>query len=150
MPDDNANTHDLPQPNPDLKTLDRLVGEWKVSGGATGTVRFEWMEGGFFLLQHVDLEQDGLKIKGIEYIGHLRSFDGEPSEEIWSRYYDSMGSTFDYVYQMDGDTLTIWAGKKDSPAYYKGKFSADGNSCTGDWVYPGGGGYNSTMTRINK
>ena len=43
--------------------------------------------------------------------------------------------------------LTIWAGEKDSPAYYKGRFSADGNTATGAWVYPGGG-YESTMTRV--
>jgi hypothetical protein len=52
------------------------------------------------------------------------------------------------VYELDGDTLTIWAGERGSPAYYKGTFSADGNSCAGAWVYPGGGGYESTMTRV--
>ncbi|MEU4508130.1 hypothetical protein AB0G05_01420 [Nonomuraea wenchangensis] len=34
------------------------------------------------------------------------------------------------------------------PAYYEGTFSADGATVTGEWVYPGGGGYASTMTRI--
>jgi hypothetical protein len=53
----------------------------------------------------------------------------------------------DYVYELDGDTLTIWGGEKGSPAYYRGTFSEDGNSATGAWVYPGGG-YESTMTRI--
>ncbi len=35
-----------------------------------------------------------------------------------------------------------------APAYYKGKFSDDGNTATGAWVYPGGGGYESIMTRV--
>ena len=48
---------------------DRLVGTWEVSGGARGKVTFEWMEGGFFLIQRVDLEQHGQRIKGIEIIG---------------------------------------------------------------------------------
>jgi hypothetical protein len=39
-----------PQPNTDLKTLDKLVGTWTVSGEAEGTVTYEWTEGGFFLL----------------------------------------------------------------------------------------------------
>jgi len=39
----------------ELQALDRLVGTWTVSGGAEGTVRYEWMDGGYFLLQHVDL-----------------------------------------------------------------------------------------------
>jgi len=139
-----------PMPNPDLKHLDRLVGMWEVSGGAQGTVTYEWMEGGFFLLQRVNLEQFGMTIKGIEIIGHKRPFGAEPGEEIKSRYYDSMGNTLDYVYELDGDTLTIWGGAKGSPAYYKGVFNNNGNTCSGDWVYPGGGGYTSNMTRVSK
>ena len=30
----------------------------------------------------------------------------------------------------------------------EGKFNAAGTKATGDWVYPGGGGYSSTMTRV--
>jgi hypothetical protein len=139
-----------PTPDPDLKRLDKLVGTWTVSGGAHGKVTYEWMEGGFFLMQHVDLEQDGQKIKGMEIIGHLRPFGAAPSDEIRSRYYDTMGNTLDYVYEIDGNTLTIWAGEKGSPAYYTGTFSDDGHTCTGNWVYPGGGGYESTMTRVQR
>jgi hypothetical protein len=135
------------EPAADLKSLDALVGEWKISGGSEGTVTYEWMEGGFFLIQRVDLGQLGQRIKGIEIIGHEQQFGAEPSQEIKSRFYDSMGNTLDYVYELEGDTLTIWAGEKGSPAYFRGTFSADGNTMEGDWVYPGGGGYSSTMTR---
>jgi hypothetical protein len=131
-------------PNPDLKTLNRLVGTWQVSGGAEGTTRYEWMEGGFFLIQHVDLGGE----KGIEIIGHEQKYGQDPSPEIKSRYYGAQGSTFDYVYEIQGDTLMIWFGDRGSPAYYKGTFSADGNTLTGEWVYPGGGGYQSVSTRI--
>ena len=148
MADDNTNVQQPPEPDPDLKSLDRLVGSWEISGGAQGKTTYEWMEGGFFLIQHVDLEQYGQKIKGIEIIGHERQFGAEPSEDIKSRFYDNMGNTLDYVYELDGATLTIWAGEKDSPAYYKGKFSDDGNTMTGAWVYPGGGGYDSIATRV--
>jgi hypothetical protein len=138
-----------PQPSVATKALDRLVGTWAIAGGAQGKTTYEWMEGGFFLIQHVDLEQYGQRIKGIEIIGHERPFGAEPSEDIKSRFYDNMGNTLDYVYELDGDTLTIWAGEKGSPAYYKGKFTEDGNTMTGSWVYPGGGGYDSTATRVN-
>jgi hypothetical protein len=141
-------TQPAPTPNPDLEGLNKLVGTWNVSGGAQGQVTYEWMEGGFFLIQHVDLEQDGERHKGIEIIGHLRPFGAPPSEDIKSRYYDSLGDTLDYVYEVEGDTLTIWGGERGSPAYYKGRFSGDGNSCAGAWVYPGGGGYESKMTRV--
>jgi hypothetical protein len=135
-------------PNPDLKSLDKLVGTWKQSGGIDGIVTYEWMEGGFFLIQHVDLVHDGRTIKGMEMIGHLQPFGEQPSADIKSRYYGSDGSTFDYVYEMDGDTLTIWGGEKGSPAYYQGTLSKDGNTLTGAWVYPGGGGYQSTATKV--
>jgi hypothetical protein len=136
-----------PEPNPDLKSLDRLVGTWEMSGGVQGRVTFEWMEGGFFLIQRVDLEHDGRRIKGIEIIGHERPFGAEPSEEIKSRFYSNTGDTLDYVYELVGDALTIWAGEKGSPAYARGTFSEDGNTGSGEWVYPGGG-YRFTMTRV--
>ena len=151
---DNSYIQEEPQPNPDLKSLEPLVGTWKVfdpgnAQGVHGTVTYEWMEGGFFLIQRVDMENDGRKIKGIEIIGHEQQFGMEPSEEIKSRFYDTVGNTLDYAYEMEGDTLTIWGGEKGSPAYYRGTFSKDGNTVTGAWVYPGGGGYESTMTRVN-
>lgn len=149
MSDNSTDTEQqTPKPNHDLKSLGRLVGTWKVSGGAAGTVSFEWMEGGFFLVQHVDLEQYGQQVKGLEVIGHLQPFGEAPSEDIKSRFYDSMSNTLDYTYELNGDTLMIWGGEKGSPAYYKGTFSEDGNVCSGSWVYPGGGGYESTMTKM--
>jgi hypothetical protein len=138
-----------PQPNPDLKNLQRLVGTWEMSGDVRGTVDYEWMEGGFFLIQRVDLEQYGQKIKGIEIIGHQKPFGSEPSEDIKSRFYSNTGDTLDYVYELEGDTLTIWDGERGSPAYYRGTFSDDGDTLSGAWHYPGGGGYEATSTRVS-
>jgi hypothetical protein len=135
-------------PNPDLKPLDRLIGTWKQAGELDGEIRYEWAEGGFFLLQHVDFTHGENKIKGIEIIGHEQNFGAEPSTEIKSRFYSFLdGMTIDYVYEMEGDTLTIWGGEKGSPAYYKGTFSEDGNTLKGGWVYPGGG-YDAVSTRV--
>lgn len=141
-------TPETPKPNSDLKNFERLVGTWKVSGGLQGTQTFEWAEGGFFLIQHFDFDHDGRKVKGIEIIGHEHKFGDAPSAEIKTRAYSFMdGMTLDYVYEMDGDTLTIWGGEKNSPAYFKGEFSEDGNRLTGGWVYPGGG-YQATAIRV--
>ena len=134
-------------PSEQMRALDRLVGTWQVTGGAPGTVRYSWMDGGHFLLQHVELEQSGQRVLGLEVIGHLHPFGEEVSEEIHSRFYDDGGHTFDYVYELDGDTLRIWAGEKGSPAFFEGRFIEDGRVMSGAWVYPGGGGYASTMTR---
>lgn len=137
-----------PKPNPDLRNLEKLIGTWRVSGGAQGTVTFEWMEGGFFLIQHVDLDHDGHKIKGIEIIGHEQKFGEEPGAEIKTRFYSFLdGMTLDYVYEMDGDTLTIWMGERNSPGQMTGKFSEDANSYSAEWVYPGGG-YTATGVKI--
>lgn len=134
-------------PSEAVAALDRLVGTWTVTGGAEGTVRYEWMEGSYFLLQHVDLVQFGQPVRGLEVIGQLHPF-GEPvGTDVMSRYYDSLGNTFDYVYEITGDTLMIWGGAKGSPAYFQGTFDAADTAVVGEWVYPGGGGYASTMTR---
>ena len=138
------------QPSPALKRLDKLAGTWNVSGEVQGQITFEWMEGGFFLMQHIDLDHAGHKIKGLEIIGHERTYGAaEPSRDIKSRVYDSEGNTWDYVYELEGDTLTIWAGEKGSPAYFRGKFSDDGNAFSGDWVWPGGG-YHASSVRVKK
>ena len=134
------------QPNPDLKALDRLVGTWELSGDTSGTVAYEWMKGKFFLIQHVDMQLFEHAVKSLEVIGHLQPFGEEPGIDIRSRAYDNSGNTLDYVYEMEGDTLTIWGGEKDSSSYFKGTF-ADSDICQGEWVYPGGG-YKSTMKRI--
>src|SRR5262245_39317446 len=93
-----------PRPNPDLKRLDKLVGTWRVSGEAQGEIRFEWMEGEFFLVQHIDLEYGGRKIKGIEFIGHTQGFGEEPGTDLRSRVFSFLdGLTLDYVYELEGN-----------------------------------------------
>ncbi len=141
--------HQAAEGDPVVRSLDRLVGTWRISGEAEGQVSYEWLEGGFFLVQHVDLHQAGQHSKGIEVIGRERPFGAaEPGQDIRSRYYDNHGNTFDYVYELEGQTLTIWGGERGSPAYFKGAFSDDGDTLTGAWTYPGGGGYSSTATRV--
>lgn len=135
------------RPSEKVSVLDRLIGTWAVTGGTEGTVRYEWMPGKHFLIQHVELNQYGQDVTGFEVIGHLQPFGEPASEDVHSRFYDSLGNTFDYVYELEGDVLTIWAGAKGSPAYFQGTFTDDDQVMAGDWVYPGGGGYNSVMTR---
>jgi hypothetical protein len=150
MTQDNANGSPEFQPStpdPALKRLgDALLGMWEISGDARGQATYEWMDGGFFLIQHIDLEH-GQKNKGIEIIGREQKFGDPPSKDIKSRYYGSTGETFDYVYELDGNTLTIWGGERGSPAFYRGKISADGNTLKGSWQWRGGG-YETTSTRV--
>lgn len=145
----NENTHQRPTPDAELHKLDRLVGAWKIEDEAEGQITFEWLRGGFFLKQVVDITQDGERHTGVEIIGREKPmFQELPSEDIKSRFYDDSGNTLDYVYEMEDDTLTIWGGEKGSPAYFRGTFSEDGNTLDGSWVWPGGG-YHTVATRIS-
>ncbi|MBB6549784.1 hypothetical protein [Nonomuraea rubra] len=130
-------------PNPAMRQLDVLIGTWKVTnledGKETdqGTVRFEWLDGGFYLVQHVDL---GVS-KSIEYIG----YDPETGT-LKSHLFGQSHEILKYTWEVDGDTLTIWYGDPGSPARFVGKFNEDRTANTGAWEWPGGG-YQSTMVR---
>jgi hypothetical protein len=125
-----------------LRTLDRLVGTWTVSNpdGLTGEVRYEWMDGGNWLVQSVDLRGEE-PTRGVEYVGW-----DEDAGELRSHFFGAGGEHLEYTYRIEGDLLTIWFGGTDSPARFEGRFSADGTVNDGAWRWPGGG-YASTMTR---
>ena len=97
------------QPHALLRTLQPLVGTWKLIGlDVDGVIRWEWMEGGFFLIQHFDLQQQGHQ-KGIEYTGY-----DEETGTLRSRLMQTNGSRFTYTYEIDGDTWYYWFGNKGS------------------------------------
>ncbi|MBV9791209.1 MAG: hypothetical protein JOZ51_23645 [Chloroflexi bacterium] len=134
-------------PHPALKQFDRLIGEWRISGpDVEGTIRYEWMEGGFFLIQHFDLINFGERYTGIEYTGY-----DEDTATLRSRLMGTDGSRFMYTYGFEGDTMYYWFGEKGADNYSTGTFSADGNTITGQWQWPNPdgttGGYTYTLQR---
>jgi predicted 3-demethylubiquinone-9 3-methyltransferase (glyoxalase superfamily) len=152
MADNNNAIWDKLPETPDLalKKLDRLVGKWKISGPKIdGYTTYEWMEGGFFLIQHFDLTSDGERHTGIEYTG----FD-EDTRTPRSRLMEINGGNFTYTYEIEGDTFWYWFGNKGSDNYSRGIFSKDGNTITGRWQWPESegktGGYEYTMTRVKE
>ena len=144
-----ARAHEGPiRPSPALQALDRLVGTWDVSGPEIrGRVTFAWMEGGFYLVQRVDIDHAGHEITGTEFIGYDEANGG-----LRSYFFSNHGPgpfgrvALEYVWEVGDDALTIWGGFAGSPARYKGEFSDDRNTVTGAWEWPGGG-YEATMTR---
>ncbi len=144
----NPTTSPYDREDHELMALDRLVGTWRISGDAEGEIRWEWAEGRRFLFQHIDMVHGERTIRGLEVIGRLRPLIGEPSADIRTRVYSFLdGLTLDYVYELEGDTLTIWGGEKGSPAFYRAEFSADGDVLTGAWQWPGGG-YSTVAKRV--
>ncbi len=130
------------EPYPALRQLDRLVGTWEVTGSfLQGTISFEWMEGGFFLVQRVDCHAGGRTIRGVEYIG----YDAD-TQTLRSHYMDIHGANFTYTWAVDGDAIRTWFGDKGSDNFFEGRFSDGGRSYSGNWQWPGGG-YAATMTR---
>ena len=92
-------------------------------GTTSATVAFERMEGGFVLVQQVDLDHARQKIKGVEHIGY-----DELEQALASHYFDNTGNVFEYVWVIGDDTLTIWGGYVGSPASFKGTLNRFQNS----------------------
>jgi hypothetical protein len=143
-----------PEPNAALKNLDVMVGVWDLAGVEAGTngeingrLRFAWMDGGFYLVQHVEVDYAGREVSGVEYIGY-----DEASGSLRSYFFSNEGPgpfggvAIEYVWEVGDGTLTIWGGEIGSPANFKGAFSADRNTISGRWEWPGGG-YSATLTR---
>jgi hypothetical protein len=69
---------ELPQPDPALRRLDRLVGRRTMEGNLVGSdeknikgeTAFRWLAGGFFLEQRVQIDFMGLQIDSVELIGY--------------------------------------------------------------------------------
>src|SRR5215211_3579088 len=70
-----ANAPGPPTPDPALKALDPFVGTWSMKGhllgsdeeNIVGQATFRWLDGGFFLLQHIELDLAGiLVVKGFD------------------------------------------------------------------------------------
>jgi Protein of unknown function (DUF1579) len=78
---------ELPQPDPALRRLDRLVGRWTMEGNLVGSdeknikgeTTFRWLPGGFFLEQRVQIDFMGLQIDSLELIGYDPETDTFPS-----------------------------------------------------------------------
>jgi hypothetical protein len=106
-----SNQSQVPQPDPALKKLEPLVGTWELKGHLTGSkeenisgrTTFQWLPGGFFLQQDIELNFMGLPIKSHELIG----FDPE-TRKLSSLVYSNMSPlALPYTWDVEGDRLTI-------------------------------------------
>lgn len=135
---DNAQPQGMPQPDPALKRLDRLVGTWSMKGhlivsdeeNIIGRATFQWLDGGFFMQQDVEIDFAGMmKIKSRELIG----YDPETKGFSSSVYSNLSPAPLPYKWDLQDDTLTISVSYGLLDATFKGKFSKDGKSFSGGW-----------------
>ena len=119
-----------PKPAPELKKLDYFLGTWTLEGDMkpgpmgpggkmTETERTEWMDGGFFLVSHIDFKSAGMgNGTGISFLGYnandkVYTYDG----------FNSMGEAEHAKGTLDGDTWTYTAGEKMNGQTMNGRFT---------------------------
>lgn len=123
-------------PHSAMEQLRPLVGRWKTEGGAPSLSTYRMGLGGHYFIQEFETTTPrGRTLSGVEYV----TWD-EDTQTLRSHLMADDGSNFTYTHQVDEDgTCWTWFGDKGSDNFFKGKLSADGNTLTGRWQWPGGG-----------
>jgi hypothetical protein len=131
-----SDTPELPQPDPALRRLDRLVGRWSMEGHLVGSdetnirgeTSFRWLPGGFFLEQRVQIDFIGLQIDSLELIGYDPETDTFPST-VYSNF---SPDPLPYKWDVQGDTVTITVSYGQLDATFTGSWREDG-TFSGGW-----------------
>jgi hypothetical protein len=131
----------MPQPDPALQRLDRLIGTWSMEGHVVGSeennikgqTTFRWLPGGFFMVQHVTLDFMGMEIDSLELIG----YDPE-TERFPSTVYSNLSpAPLPYEWDVQEDTITISVSYGPLDATFKGNWKEDGTFAGGWRPNPG-------------
>jgi hypothetical protein len=125
-----------PGPDPALQRLDRFVGTWEITGrtlgadqdNVSGRLTFEWLPGGFFLQQRVQIDFMGLDVRGLEVIGYDPATGKFPS----TVYSNLVGVPIPYEYDVQGDKVTIRT-ELAGGATFTGTWAGEGSSMSGGW-----------------
>ena len=105
-----SSKHEASRPNPALKPLSVLIGEWTTVGthglvpGTTyhGRTSFEWLEGGAFLMMHSEVDEPGIP-SGIAIFG-----SDDDLGEYFMLYFDERGVSRRYEVRLRDNVLTWW------------------------------------------
>lgn len=125
----------MPTPDPALSRLDRYVGTWEMTGrtldsnvdNVKARTTFEWLPGGFFLVQRFEADFAGYDIRSLELIGYDPASDTFPS----TVYANMAGTPLPYVWEVHGDELMISTDALG--ATFHGKWNAEGTEFSGGW-----------------
>jgi Protein of unknown function (DUF1579) len=127
-----------PTPDPALRRLDPLVGEWTMTGNLVGSseenivgrASFRWLEGGFFLVQDVEIDFAGMyQVKSHELIG----FD-PTTGAFTSQVFSNMAPVpLPYQWDLRDDTLRISVSFGPMDSTFEATIGDDGNSFSGGW-----------------
>jgi hypothetical protein len=120
------------QPNPMLKDLEGLVGEWEMelshaaflphpTDTVKGQVLFEWIEHGAFLAMRM----------GDDALWLISRDDSQPDYEVF--YYDTRSVSRLYQMSFSEQTWKIWRTSPNFSQRFEGSISKDGHTITGRW-----------------
>jgi hypothetical protein len=125
-------------PHPALRKLDRFIGDWVLEGNLIGSddtsikgkATYEWLPGGFFLKQHVELDFAGFaQIDSFELVSYDPETDTYPS-----LVYSNMSpQPLPYRWKITGDEMIITVNHGPLDATFTSTFDPDGNSMRGGW-----------------
>lgn len=131
-----------PKPGPELKKLDVLAGLWTVEGDIkpgpmgpggkmTESEKCEWMDGGYFLVCHVDFKSTMGNGYGMGVMGYSKDDKGYTYHE-----FNSWGESMDSKGAVDGDTWTWTSDEKMDGKMVKARFIMKMNSTASyDFTY---------------
>jgi hypothetical protein len=133
-----ANAPGPPTPDPALKALDPFVGTWSMKGhllgsdeeNIVGQATFRWLEGGFFLLQDVELDFAGMfEVKSHELVG----YDPETAAFSSLVFSNLSPSPLPYRWEVQDRTVRISVNYGPLDATFSGEMSEDRNTFSGGW-----------------
>jgi len=108
--------HEAAIPNPALKPLSFLVGEWSIEGSHPmlpgkvlhGRTSFEWSDGGAFLVMRSEIDEPEIP-SGIAILG-----TDVDAQECSMLYFDERGVSRRYIVALRSDKWEWW---RDSPGF---------------------------------
>jgi Domain of unknown function (DUF4440)/Protein of unknown function (DUF1579) len=135
MASNESQPEQLPGPDPALKAFDRFIGTWDMKGrtldseveNVSGRATYEWLPGGYFVQQRIELNFAGYDVKGLELIG----YDPETGTFPSTAYSNASPAPLPYRWDVHGDELKITT--EVLGATFRGRWSEDGSSFSGGW-----------------
>lgn len=147
--------HKAQIPNPALKPLSVLVGEWKTVGTHPalpnttlhGRSSFKWIEGGAFLMWQSEIDEEGFPV-GIAIFG-----SDDATGEYFMLYFDERKVSRKYDVSVQDDVLKWWRNAPGFSQRYAWTIVDDGNTIIGKGELSKDGAYwdrdlDLTYTRI--
>ena len=126
--------HEAAIPNPALKPLNVLVGEWDTVGTHPslpdtlhGHTSFEWLEGGAFLMMYSEIEEPGVP-SGIAIIG-----GDDDAETYFMLYFDERGVSRKSEMTLRDNTWKLWRNAPHFSQRFTGRLVDNGDTIIGVW-----------------